>query len=54
MRHPEATAPVGDATKARQVLGWEPTTDFRGVIAEMIAEDVRLAALEASGDAAAQ
>ncbi len=30
---------LGDASKARQVLGWRPTTDFKTLVAEMARED---------------
>jgi GDPmannose 4,6-dehydratase len=32
---------VGDASKARRVLGWEPTFTFRDLIKEMVASDIR-------------
>jgi GDPmannose 4,6-dehydratase len=31
---------VGDASKARRVLGWEPTYTFRELIKEMVASDI--------------
>ncbi|HEX8911806.1 MAG TPA: GDP-mannose 4,6-dehydratase [Humisphaera sp.] len=31
----------GDATKARQVLGWEPTVPFEDMVREMVEEDMR-------------
>jgi GDPmannose 4,6-dehydratase len=31
---------VGDASKARRVLGWEPTLTFRELIREMVASDL--------------
>ena len=31
---------VGDASKARRVLGWEPTFTFRELIKEMVASDL--------------
>ncbi len=39
---------VGDAAKAREALGWQPRTTFRGLIEEMVAAD--LAALRRGGD----
>jgi len=33
---------VGDASKARQTLGWRPTFTFRELISEMVANDVNL------------
>ncbi|PYS84886.1 MAG: GDP-mannose 4,6-dehydratase [Acidobacteria bacterium] len=32
---------VGDATKAREVLGWEPEYSFEGLITEMVREDLK-------------
>ena len=32
----------GDATKARKVLGWEPTRSFRELVSEMVASDIKL------------
>lgn len=32
---------VGDATLARQTLGWEPTIDFDGIVQRMVAHDLR-------------
>jgi GDPmannose 4,6-dehydratase len=43
VRAPEPTPPVGDASRARTVLGWEPEHDFEATIAEMV--DADLAAL---------
>jgi len=40
---------IGDATKARRVIGWEPTCTFRELIKEMVASDV--AALSTANDA---
>jgi GDPmannose 4,6-dehydratase len=34
---------VGDASKARAKLGWKPTVSFRELVAEMVAEDLKLA-----------
>jgi GDPmannose 4,6-dehydratase len=45
VRAPEATPPVGDPTRARRVLGWEPRIGFEAMIAEMV--DADLAALRA-------
>ena len=30
----------GDASKAREILGWHPTVTFRGLVAEMVAADL--------------
>src|SRR5215468_5350292 len=32
---------IGDASKARQVLGWEPKTTFHDLVREMVREDLR-------------
>ena len=36
----EVRALVGDASKARRVLGWAPRTDFESLVAEMVAADL--------------
>ena len=40
---------VGDASKAREKLGWTPHTTFTEMVAEMVQEDLIRARLEASG-----
>jgi GDPmannose 4,6-dehydratase len=35
---------VGDSSKARRVLGWEPSIDFRGLVEMMVDEDLRAVA----------
>ena len=40
VRPRESSPPVGDASKARRALGWEPRTSFEELIAEMVAADV--------------
>ena len=49
VRDPEATPPVGDPSKAREVLGWEPQTSFEATLQEMV--DADRAELAAAGDA---
>ena len=49
-RPSEVEALVGDASKARRVLGWEPRTSFDELIALMV--DADLALLSASAPAA--
>lgn len=44
-RPAEADNLCGDASKARQMLGWAPTTDFRQLINEMVAADLAEARL---------
>jgi GDPmannose 4,6-dehydratase len=46
VRPAERTPPVGDTTRAREQLGWEPQTSFAAMIAEMVQAD--LAALAAA------
>ena len=33
---------LGDSTKARKELGWEPKTDFKGLVKKMVANDIKL------------
>src|SRR4051794_15228917 len=40
VRAPEATPPIGDPTRARTVLGWQPEHGFAAMIAEMVATDL--------------
>ncbi len=40
VRPPEATPPVGDPSRAREVLGWVPEIGFEAMLAEMVAADV--------------
>jgi GDPmannose 4,6-dehydratase len=35
---------VGDATKAKERLGWEPEYTFAGMIKEMVEADLHIAA----------
>ena len=46
VRVSERTPPVGDTTRARERLGWEPETSFEAMIEEMVQAD--LAALAAA------
>ena len=39
-RPADATDLTGDATRERDRLGWEPTVDFDGVVAAMVAADL--------------
>jgi GDPmannose 4,6-dehydratase len=34
---------LGDASKARNALGWKPRTSFKQLVAMMVASDLRLA-----------
>src|ERR1700687_2198219 len=42
-RPAEVDALMGDASKARAKLGWEPKVSFRELVAEMVAGDLKLA-----------
>ena len=33
---------IGDATKARTVLGWQPKYDLKAIVKEMIVSDLQL------------
>ena len=39
-RAAEATPPIGDPTRARQVLGWQPTLSFEQLVRRMVDADV--------------
>ena len=49
VRPPEETPPVGDPSRARRELGWEPRIGFEAMIAEMV--DADLAELRAQAQA---
>lgn len=40
VRAPEPWPPVGDATKARTLLGWQPRTSFEQLVAELVEADL--------------
>jgi GDPmannose 4,6-dehydratase len=40
VRAPERWPPVGDPSRARDVLGWEPRVSFEQLVAEMVAADL--------------
>jgi GDPmannose 4,6-dehydratase len=42
-RPAEVDSLLGDASKARAKMGWEPKVSFRELVAEMVAEDLKLA-----------
>jgi GDPmannose 4,6-dehydratase len=46
-RPTEVDSLLGDATKARQKLGWQPRIPFRDLVREMVAEDLKLAQRDA-------
>jgi GDPmannose 4,6-dehydratase len=33
---------AGDSTKARDKLGWSPTTSFQEMVSEMVSNDINL------------
>ena len=41
-RPTEVEALIGDATKAREVLGWKPEYDLKGLVREMMENDIKL------------
>jgi GDPmannose 4,6-dehydratase len=40
---------IGDATKAKEKLGWTATTSFQALVTEMMTSDLAAAKKEASG-----
>jgi GDPmannose 4,6-dehydratase len=46
LRPTEVNILLGDASKARQALGWEPSVTFEGLVDLMIKADLRLAEIE--------
>jgi GDPmannose 4,6-dehydratase len=48
-RPSEVDVLLGDATKARAVLGWKPEVDFRGLVKMMMEHDIELARREKYG-----
>ncbi len=46
-RPTEVETLLGDATRAREELGWQPHTGFRELVQEMIAEDLAIAERDA-------
>lgn len=53
LRPAEPTQLCGDATRARRILGWKPTVDFRGLVQLMVTNDLRLAERELAATTAA-
>ena len=47
-RPAEVDSLLGDATKARDALGWQPKVDFDALVARMVAHDLKLAKEEAA------
>ena len=45
-RPTEVDSLLGDATKARQALGWQPETSFTDLVAEMVSSDLKVVAAE--------
>lgn len=48
VRPTETALQLGDATKARTVLGWSPTVDFDGLVSAMVRHDQELVAAAAT------
>jgi GDPmannose 4,6-dehydratase len=48
LRPTEPGALVGDASRARSVLGWTPASDFAGLVTSMVGHDVRALAEQSS------
>lgn len=46
-RPAEVDTLLGDATRAREELGWQPTITFRGLVEEMVQEDLKSAERDA-------
>ena len=42
LRPAEVDQLIGDSSKARDVLGWEPTVDFQGLVTMMVDADLKL------------
>ena len=45
-RPAEVDVLLGDPTKAKKVLGWEPEVDFKGLVKMMVDHDLELARRE--------
>ena len=48
-RPAEVNVLIGDATKAREVLGWKPETTFKDMVYRMVQHDLRLEKLRTEG-----
>ena len=46
-RPTEVETLLGDASKARRELGWQPTVTFRELVKEMTEEDLKIAEKDA-------
>ena len=42
-RPTEVETLLGDASKAKEKLGWEPKISFKDLVSEMVKEDLKLA-----------
>ena len=51
-RPTEVETLLGDASKARRELGWEPTVSFHELVKEMVEEDLKIAEKDALGQEA--
>ena len=50
VRPAEVDLLLGDPAKAKRVLGWEPETDFRGLVDMMVDADMDLVARQVAFD----
>ena len=48
MRPAEVDLLIGDATKARETLGWTPSVDFPTLVQKMVEADLELAREQSS------
>ena len=42
MRPSEVDLLIGDASKAKEILGWAPTLDFAGLVKKMVLNDLEI------------
>jgi GDPmannose 4,6-dehydratase len=42
LRPAEVDQLIGDSSKAKKILGWEPTVDFKGLVTMMVDADMKL------------
>ncbi len=54
LRGPETTLNVGDSSRARRELGWEPKLTFEDLVERMVAFDLRSVQQESEADPSSQ